>query len=93
MSFVYGITDQLTGYSYTAGALAAAVPIVLAPRLPQVVTTVTGLVPRFVLTGAAGYAVGTIANDDCSVLKGIAGGVIAETALRTLASSGVRITF
>ena len=93
MTWVHGITDQLTGYPYTAGALAAAIPIVLAPRLPDAFLAIYGIVPRFAVNGAAGYAVGLVANDDCAVLKGIAGGVMAEAALATLARSGVRITF
>lgn len=93
MSFVYSITDQLTGYPYSAGAIATAVPIVLGGVLPDAFFRIYNLVPRFVVSGAAGYTVGLIANDDCAVLKGIAGGVMAETALLTLAMSGVRITF
>ena len=56
MSFVYGITDQLTGYPYSAGALAAAIPIVLAPRLPAAFMGLYATVPRFVVNGAAGYS-------------------------------------
>ena len=76
-----GITNQLTGYPYTAGAVVAtALPMFAAmnPEIGRVLATV----PRFVYTGAAGYAVGAIAQDtDCAVLKGVAGGILAETAM------------
>lgn len=78
MSFVYGITDQLTGYPYAAGALAAMV----VPFIPIVGALP---VPGPVWGGLAGYTVGAVVNDyDCAILKGIAGGVGGQMGLEVL---------
>ena len=74
-SWVYNITDQLTGYPYAAGAV-----FTLVGKVGPL-----GAVPSLVWGGIGGWIAGGISGDnDCAILKGIAASVGTNLALEAM---------
>lgn len=79
LAVVENFVNQMSGYSYTAGALST------------VALMIGGFSPRnyplahLASSAGAGWATGYVAADsDCSILKGVAGGMIPRVVLEIM---------